>query len=279
MKYEIGFMQGRLSPQVNGMIQAFPWDHWEQEFPQAEQLGIGLMEWTLDHARLTENPLMTDTGRARIAELGKRHGVRVGSLTGDVFMQAPFWRVDGAERAQRLREFEDIARASARAGIRFIIVPLVDNGAMRTPAEEDLVVSELHARAAWLRDHDVAVVFECDYPPAELARFIARLPAPMFGINYDIGNSAALDYDCLVEFDAYGSRILNVHIKDRIKGGTTVPLGTGNAKLPLALGELSRRGYAGSFILQTARAADGDHAGALRRYRDMARGWLTGKAA
>jgi L-ribulose-5-phosphate 3-epimerase len=274
VKYDIGFMQGRLSPQVNGMIQAFPWDHWEQEFPLAEQLGIGLMEWTLDHARLAENPLMTEAGRARIAELGRHFGLRVGSLTGDIFMQAPFWRVDGAERAQRLREFDDVASACALAGIRFIVVPLVDNGAMRTPAEEDLVVGELTARAAWLRDHGVAVVFECDYPPAELARFIARLPAPMFGINYDIGNSAALDYDFRVEFAAYGARILNVHIKDRLKGGTTVPLGTGNAKLPLALGELARSGYAGAFILQTARAADGDHAGALRRYRDMSRAWL-----
>ena len=101
----------------------------------------------------------------------------------------------------------------------------------------------------------------------------------MFGINYDIGNSAALDYDCGAEFAAYGDRILNVHIKDRIKGGTTVPLGTGNANLPRALGLLMRRGYSGSFILQTARAADGDHAGALRRYRDMSREWLAGTAA
>lgn len=279
MQPDIGFMQGRLSPQVNGMIQAFPWDHWEQEFPQAEQLGIGLMEWTLDHARLSENPLMTEGGRARIAELGRRHGVRVGSLTGDIFMQAPFWRVEGAERTQRLREFDEVAAACAKAGIRFIVVPLVDNGAMRNPAEEDLVVKELTARAAWLREHTLAVVFECDYLPDDLARFMARLPAPMFGINYDIGNSAALGYDCGSEFAAYGERILNVHIKDRIRGGTTVPLGTGNADLPRALGELSRRGYAGAFILQTARAADGDHAGALRRYRDLARGWLTGAAA
>jgi L-ribulose-5-phosphate 3-epimerase len=271
---DIGFMQGRLSPQVNGMIQAFPWDDWQQEFPQAQTLGIGLMEWTLDRARLDENPLMTEAGRRRIAELSAKHGVRVGSLTGDIFMQAPFWRVTGEERQLRLREFDRVADACAAAGIRFIVVPLVDNGAMHSPAEEDLVVAELSARADWLASRNLAVVFECDYLPADLARFIARLPAPVFGINYDIGNSAALDYDCDEEFAAYGGRILNVHIKDRLKGGTTVPLGTGNARLAHALGSLVRRGYAGSYILQTARAADGDHAGALRRYRDLALGWL-----
>src|SRR5688572_21925243 len=159
MAHEIGYMQGRLSPQVNGMIQAFPWGHWEQEFPQAQALGIGLMEWTLDHARLDENPLMTESGRRRIAELSARHGLRVGSLTGDIFMQAPFWRVSGEARATRLREFDRVAEACALAGIRFIVVPLVDNGAMRDRAEEDLVVAELTARAAGLAAHGLAVVF------------------------------------------------------------------------------------------------------------------------
>lgn len=270
----IGFMQGRLSPQLNGMIQAFPWEHWEAEFPAAQALDLHLMEWTLDHARLDENPLMTETGRARIAELARRHDVRVGSLTGDLFMQAPFWRVNGEERAQRLREFDRVAHACAASRIRFIVVPLVDSGSMRSRAEEDVVVAELGARGDWLAGHDLAVAFECDYAPVELARFMARLPAPQFGINYDIGNSAALDYDCREELAACGDRILNVHVKDRLKGGTTVPLGTGNADLPRALGLLRKRGYAGSYILQTARAADGDHATALRHYRDLTQKWL-----
>ena len=33
-------------------------------------------------------------------------------------------------------------------------------------------------------------------------------------------------------------------------------------------------GYAGQYVLQTARAADGDHAGALARYRDMTVRWI-----
>ena len=98
---EIGFMQGRLSPPVDGKIQAFPWDRWRDEFAAAEKIGIGLMEWTLDHDRLAENPLMTAEGRDEIKALSARHGVRVLSLTGDIFMQMPFWRVAGATRDQR----------------------------------------------------------------------------------------------------------------------------------------------------------------------------------
>jgi L-ribulose-5-phosphate 3-epimerase len=270
----IGFMQGRLSPQVDGKIQAFPWQRWRDEFPAAEKLGIGLMEWTLDHDRLMENPLMTSEGQAEIRSLSAAHGVQVVSLTGDIFMQMPFWRVAGAEREQRLKEFDAVARACAAVGIRFIVVPLVDNGAMKTPEEERTVIAEFAKRAAWLKEHGMAVVFECDYPPPRLADFIAKFPQGGFGVNYDIGNSAALGYDSAEEIAAYFPRILNVHIKDRVLGGTTVPLGTGNAKLGATIADLVRRGYRGCYILQTARAADGDHARVLAKYRDMAKDWI-----
>ena len=69
--------------------------------------------------------------------------------------------------------------------------------------------------------------------------------------------------------------MFNVHIKDRLRGGTTVPLGTGNADFGRIFAALARTGYRGNYILQTARATDGDHAGALERYRDMAAGWLS----
>ena len=103
---------------------------------------------------------------------------------------------------------------------------------------------------------------------------IGSVTASSFGINYDIGNSASLGFDCTAEVRAYGHRISNVHIKDRVLGGTTVPLGSGAANFPAVFSGLARVGYKGDFILQTARAADGDHLGALLRYKQMARDWI-----
>ena len=117
------------------------------------------------------------------------------------------------------------------------------------------------------------IVFESDFGPARLAEFIDRLPRDAFGINYDIGNSAALGFSPAEEVGSYGHRIDNVHVKDRKLHGTTVPLGTGNADFPTVFGALRKASYAGHFILQTARADDNDHAGALARYRDMTRAW------
>jgi len=268
---EIGFMQGRLCDRIDGKIQAFPWRDWESEFPSAQALGLGLLEWTLDQERLHENPLMTAAGQARIRELSARHGVRVLSLTGDCFMQAPFYKVEGAARETLLADLRAILDASEHVGIRYVLIPLVDNGSLQTPEHESALLEGVLPLRERLVGAGMKIVFESDFGPTRLAKFIERLPRDAFGINYDIGNSAALGFSPAEEIGSYGHRIDNVHVKDRKLHGTTVPLGTGDADLSAAFGALRKVGYAGHFILQTARADDNDHAGALTRYRDMTR--------
>ena len=84
-------MQGRLSPLVRGQIQAFPWEDWRAEFPLAQADGWRLIEWTLDYEGLYDNPLMTPDGRAEIRSLAQEYGLAIPSLTGDFFMQRPFF--------------------------------------------------------------------------------------------------------------------------------------------------------------------------------------------
>jgi len=270
---EIGFMQGRLCDRIDGKIQAFPWRDWESEFPSAQALGLGLLEWTLDQERLNENPLMTAAGQARIRELSARHGVRVLSLTGDCFMQAPFYKEGGAAREALLADLRAILDASEQVGIRYVLIPLVDNGSLQTQEHESALLEGVLPLRQRLVDAGMKIVFESDFGAARLAEFIERLPRDAFGINYDIGNSAALGFSPAEEIGSYGHRIDNVHVKDRKLHGTTVPLGTGDADFPAAFDALHKSGYAGHFILQTARADDNDHAGALARYRDMTRAW------
>lgn len=270
----IGFMQGRLSALVDGKIQAFPWDGWREEFPRAKELGLTRMEWTIDQERLRENPLTTEQGRQDIVALSRENGVRIPSLTGDCFMQAPFWKVDALVHEALVADLDLLLAACSHIGIEFVVIPLVDNGKIERESESDTLKRVLLARCEQLSRRNVKIVFESDLPPRELADFIAAFPADTFGINYDSGNSASLGYDSAEEIDAYAPRILNVHVKDRIRGGTTVPLGTGNGDLPKTIRLIERSGYKGQYILQTARAADGDHAAALARYRDMTIGWI-----
>lgn len=272
----LGFMQGRLSPLVDGKIQAFPWDSWQQEFPAAQNLELGLMEWTLDQDRLYQNPLLTPQGQQEIRRLCQAHRLAIPSLTGDCFMQAPFWKASGQDRAALEADFIAIARACAEVGIEMIVVPLVDNGRLENEQQEEALLAFMLAQADLFRALGLRIIFESDFAPGELARFIGRLPADAFGVNYDIGNSAALGYKPAEEFAAYGPRIVNVHVKDRVLGGTTVPLGTGDADFPTVFRLLREAAYAGYLIMQTARARDDDHAGALRQYIGQIEAWAKG---
>ena len=272
---QIGFMQGRLSPQIDGRIQAFPWPHWREEFPLASKLGFDLMEWTLDHDRLYQNPLMTSKGLAEIRRLIGISGVSIRSVTGDFLMQAPPFAGDAAERERRVQALQAVIEACAALGIGILVWPLVDDGRLRGDGDADAVLAIVRDLGPVLRASNVRIAFESDLPPEALARFIEGFEADVAGINYDTGNSAALGFNPEEEWNAYGARVINVHVKDRVRNGGTVPLGTGAADFSALATRLVDAGYGGDYILQVARAEDGDHGGALLRARNFFAARLT----
>ena len=267
-------MQGRLSPLLDGRIQAFPWTHWVSEFERAAEVGFRLIEWTLDEEFLYQNPLMTEAGRRLIRELTLEHRVEVDSLTCDFVMQAPFWKTSGRERVRRERDLMAVAEACHLAGVSLMVIPLVDNGHLEDRHQEDLLVGALERGTGEFLDLGLSVVFESDLPPSDLVRFIGQFDEAVFGINYDIGNSASLGFFPREELSAYGTRVRNVHVKDRLLGGGSVPLGDGCADFESVFSSLAEVGYQGNFILQTARSETGDHVEVLSRFRDMTEGWI-----
>ena len=100
---KIGFMQGRLSSMIGNKIQAFPSKNWFKEFKIAKSMGLNLMEWTTDQNKLYKNPLLTEIGRNKIQLLSKKFNIKIESLTGDCFMQAPFWKAKGNKRKRNGR--------------------------------------------------------------------------------------------------------------------------------------------------------------------------------
>jgi len=270
----IGFMQGRLSDVIDGVIQEFPRNSWEDEFQIANEIDIHTMEWTLDQKDLHRNPLLTETGRKRILQLCHKHAMFIPSLTGDCFMQYPFWKAEGALQTELLADFLAIIKACGILKIGIVIIPLVDNGRLATLEQEDVLVSILNKHTSVLRDLNVKIAFESDFSPQELRRFIDRLDPGSFGINYDIGNSAALGFIPKQEFFNYGDRIINVHVKDRPLGSTTVPLGDGDADFESVFDHLVKHNYTGNYILQTARDGAGRHAQVISEYLAQTKVWI-----
>ena len=265
----IGFMQGRLSELIDGKIQAFPKKEWENEFARAAKIDLSILEWTLDQIDLYENPLMSKSGRSLIRYNSEKHQIRIPSLTGDCFMQEPFWKVDNQRFDKLTDDFFKIISSCSIIGIKYIVIPLVDNGRIDNNTQENCLLDFLIDNQEIIRDKGIVILFESDLTPKDLSHFINKFPVDIFGINYDIGNSASSNFNPIDEFNYYGDRIKNVHIKDRLKGGTTVQLGLGNANFELVFSLLADIKYQGNFILQTARDKKNDHIGALVKYKDF----------
>jgi L-ribulose-5-phosphate 3-epimerase len=253
----IAVMQGRLLPPEGGSIQCFPRDRWRDEFALAAEAGVGAIEWIYDVHGANVNPLTTDTGIAEMRALSRQHGIAVVSLCADYFLESPFLRV-------ALNKVDDltahliwlIGRCS-RAGITRVVLPFVDAARIDTPGDEQRTVDVLRHTLPVCAATGVELHLETALAPDAFSSLLSRIPDPSLRVNYDSGNSASLGYDVTRELAAYGTRIGSVHIKDRIHGGGTVPLGTGNADLPALFSGLAGLPYAGDYVLQVARGADG----------------------
>lgn len=245
-------MQGRLSRKVNNKIQAFPEKEWKKEFPRAKKLGLKFIEWTLDYKNFYKNPLFTKKGQKTIKKLQKKYSIKIKSLTGDCFMQKSFWKT--SSNLKLINDFKNLVQSCNKLKIKFIVVPLVDKGSLKNLKEERFFISICKNLSKFIKKNKVIIIFESDYNPKKLKKFISKFDKKLFGINYDSGNSAGLNYNISDEFNLYGNRILNIHIKDKVKYGKTVRLGHGNADLKKLFKKLRNINYKGNLILQTARA-------------------------
>jgi hexulose-6-phosphate isomerase len=263
----IALMQGRLLPPEGGSIQGFPRDRWREEFALAAEARIDAIEWIYDVPGADVNPLATDTGLAEMRALSHQHGIAVVSLCADYFLERPFVRValDGV-RDLTAHLIWLIGRCR-RAGITRVVLPFVDAARIDTPSDEQRTVEVLRQILPLCAATGVELHLETALAPHAFSSLLAQIPDPLCRVNYDSGNSASLGYDVASELAAYGARIGSVHIKDRVHGGGSVPLGTGDADLPALVSGLGALRYQGDYVLQVARGADGSEVEWARQNR------------
>lgn len=265
----IGIMQGRLVPPTDNRIQCFPRQRWADEFELGQQAGIDCIEWIYDLYGADVNPIASDAGVAQMKSLIQETGVQVLSICADYFMDRPLVRASAGELAERLAVFDWLLGRGALLGVNRMVVPFVDASRIETDEEFEGVVSTLRRILPMAERTGIEIHLETSLPPARFASLLERLPHPLLKANYDSGNSSSLGYAPREEFAAYGRRVGSVHIKDRLLGGGTVPLGTGSADFPALTESLKSVGYAGDFILQVARGEPGDEVNWTRRNREF----------
>jgi len=250
LAHRIGVMQGRLSPRPPGKLQEFPWQSYAEEFPKAARLGFDSIEWIFEAARFEENPLWTEAGREEIRELIRATGVKVQSVCADYFM---VHRLAG-EHSLALSKNRDVLGelivASNAIGADRILLPLLETSALDTPELEREALVSLKSVAPLCERYGVTLGLEMEIPGVKYARFVERVASPRVRAYYDTGNSTAQGADIAADILPLLSLLCAVHVKDRVRGGGSKPLGTGDANFQGFFPALLRAGFRGDFVLQ-----------------------------
>lgn len=246
----IGVMQGRLSPRPAGKLQEFPRAHYAEEFPKAARLGFHSIEWIFEAPGFETNPIWTAAGREEIRGLIAESGVRVQSVCADYFMVRRLAGEAAAALGENRDALSELIVAAHAVGADRILLPLLETSAVDTPELAREVVESLKHVAPVAERYGVTLGLEMEIAGVEYARLIESVASPQVRAYYDTGNSTAQGFDIAEDIVPLLPLLHAVHIKDRVRGGGSQPLGTGDTNFQGFFPRLFRAGFHGDFVLQ-----------------------------
>ncbi len=257
MNKKFGIMQGRLLPKYMGKFQAHPLGYWKDEFPIASKLGLDSIEFILDYNDVEKNPLMHKSGVKEILHTENSTGIKVRSICADYFMEAPIHSDNTAIVDKSLKILQRLIENSSLMNVTDIVIPCVDQSSLKNQKDINNLIVNLKMVLGITERKNINLSLETDLEPLSFANLLDKIGSENVTVNYDIGNSASLGFDSDEEFKAYGHKITDLHIKDRLLGSGSVVLGTGNVDFKKTFNLLSKYEYKGLIIFQAFRDDEG----------------------
>jgi hexulose-6-phosphate isomerase len=202
--------------------------------------------------------------------------VSVKSICADYFVDCPLVRVNKAVLEQGIDRLTWLISICPELRIGRVVLPFVDASRISNGNDADDVLLVLNRVLPQAVRCGVELHLETDMSPPAFRSLLDEIPHALVKVNYDSGNSASLGYAPIDEFSAYGDRIGSFHIKDRVLGGGTVPLGTGNADFAALRRALIEIDYRGDFVMQVARGSPREELKWLKSACAAAGNWLRG---
>lgn len=247
---EIGVMQGRLSSSAT-KVQGFPWTSWKEEFDHARACKFNAIEWLFDADDYEQNPIWEELGREKISELISETGVYVRSLCATYFMAHPFFRVPEEKRRLSVNILNSLIPRAASLGISVILLPVLEESEIRTDVEKLQLLDSLQEPLALAEKNHVRLGLETELPAHEYRNLVAQGRHRSLGAYYDAGNATAKGYDVAADIHLLNPYLCGVHIKDRKRGGPSLPLGQGDTNFCSLFDALVEVNYTDPLILET----------------------------
>lgn len=218
----VGVVQGRLVPSPDPTkIQAFPHERWTEEFSIAQAVGCSHIEWSVANEY---SPLMQMT-HDDVSFLRERFNIVVDTVCYDALLTHP-QGTHVTTLSFHVSPISDVIRRCAEFNIKTIVIPLLETASLLLPSERASAMATLERIAYIARDNNVKLSLETDLPAIDVVELAEHLGV---GITFDMGNLARRGYDLAEHIKLCGHLVDNIHVKDCTRGGTSVPLGSGDA--------------------------------------------------
>ena len=163
------------------------------------------------------------------------------------------FRISDKQQKENLTVLKKLIENAYILGIKILEIPLVDSSSMKNKEEEKQLITNLNKIIQYAEDLGIIIGLETDYHPQKILKLLENFKSKNIALNYDSGNSASLGYNMYEEFELLGKLIKNIHIKDRLYRGNTVPFGTGDVDFDVLFKLIKKSEYKGDLILQGAR--------------------------
>lgn len=224
-RIKLGVMQGRLLRKHSNKYQFFPKASWQKEFFYAKKYGLNYIEFIFGDETINNHPLLTPKGLLKIIDLEKKSGIKVRSVCADYFMYNPLFKKSIKNKIIILKK---LILNCKILGVTDIVIPFVDNSSLKSELNRKKIIKIFNSLSKFIDRAGVNIALETDLPPKKFLSFIKLFKSKKIAINYDLGNSAYKGFNINEEFRIYGNKISSIHIKDRVVGGFSVPLGKGD---------------------------------------------------
>lgn len=257
-KNYLSLMQGRLVKPLNKPIQEFPLKDWKKELDLLLKLNFKNIEWVVDRANYKKNPLVFDN--QALETLMKNKNLTISAVSNDYFLDTAnsYENISFSDLLTSIEMQQELISNIGEYKKYILVMPFIENASLKKYSKKQ-VEKLLEVLLSFESNYKIDYALELDIDRNEITHKLGKFLGNRIFINLDVGNTVSFGFDIKSEIDDLSQFILNVHLKDRIINGPTVPLGTGSTDIKKIIKLLIGAGYRGAYTLQFARKYEDDY--------------------
>tara|TARA_Y100001970_G_C14205655_1_gene843788 strand:- start:620 stop:1462 length:843 start_codon:yes stop_codon:yes gene_type:complete len=248
---KLSITQGRHVQVINKKIQLFPEKNWSDELKLFNFTKLKYIEWVISRDNFNKNPICKINGHKIINKHLKKNKIKCRSVDLDFIVKENPLKFSKEKIKIFLKKIEVISSNCSKIGIKYLIFPFLENSSPDRKFKIDkliLLLNEIRKKIS----KKITILIETDLKPSILLNTIKKMNNKIF-INYDLGNSASKNFN-FNEEKKYFKFVKNIHLKDRVKNGSTIRFGDGNANFKKLFKFLIKNKNNYDFTLQPARS-------------------------